>query len=544
MTATFTLSAPFDMSAINFNDALHGAVTSESSTEVDITGQSGQHHYVFTGTDFNDFGEDGAPFFGTITGMTIDGVFTATGIMTGIVELADESPWNDDSFVGATINGSSGDDVIDAGVLDTVYGNDGNDVLDAFNHNDTLIGGKGNDVFNGYANPSEPFDTIVSYAGAAGGVKVYLALSGPHNVGSGQGDDSFNNIENVTGTKFADHLIGTALDNVLDGNGGIDTLGGGAGDDTLIAYDTSDTLNGGKGFDTVEFKLHSGLDYNTDQMVSVEHVVGTSFDDTIIGSGYAQTLQGGAGDDTLVGGAHNDTLIGGAGDDLLEGGGGFGNIASYAGSSQGVTVDLTISGPQFTSDSSGTDTLVGIQGLIGSGTGDMLTGDTANNHIFGENGNDVINGGAGNDIIEGGLGTDTMTGGAGADTFVYNDPVNPASSLTTPSSAPDLITDFDASQDHFQMDLFNGQIYPTAVSFVTTGQLDSGTNYHQEFDALLDTLGPSFQVALVTPDSGSLAGHHYLVVNVGLQADNIAFDELIELGTGSNLAGFGTQDFI
>ena len=78
----------------------------------------------------------------------------------------------------------------------------------------------------------------------------------------------------------------------------------------------------------------------TDQLVNIENLVGTTFadmlagddlaneiiglagDDTIEGNGGDDLLDGGEGDDTLLGGDGDDTLIGGAGDNAIDGGAG------------------------------------------------------------------------------------------------------------------------------------------------------------------------------------------------------------------------------
>jgi serralysin len=74
------------------------------------------------------------------------------------------------------------------------------------------------------------------------------------------------------------------------------------------------------------------------------------------------------------------------------------------------------------------DTLISIEGLIGSVFNDNLTGDNADNELRGGNGgdalsglggNDTLKGGAGNDIFYGGSGRDTMSGDAGDDTFNF-----------------------------------------------------------------------------------------------------------------------------
>ncbi|MCB0257433.1 MAG: hypothetical protein KDI55_27230, partial [Anaerolineae bacterium] len=81
--------------------------------------------------------------------------------------------------------------------------------------------------------------------------------------------------------------------------------------------------------------------------VQVEGTQDTSGgDDQIDGGAGNDTLYGGAGDDTISGGDDNDLLIGGAGADVLDGGDGS-DTASYAGSSEGVTVTLSSGGGAY-----------------------------------------------------------------------------------------------------------------------------------------------------------------------------------------------------
>ena len=77
---------------------------------------------------------------------------------------------------------------------------------------------------------------------------------------------------------------GTELADIINGNGGNDTLLGLGGDDELIGGTGNDILKGGADSDF---------------------------------------LSGGAGRDTLSGGTGNDVLFGGNGNDVLVGGGGF-----------------------------------------------------------------------------------------------------------------------------------------------------------------------------------------------------------------------------
>jgi Ca2+-binding RTX toxin-like protein len=147
---------------------------------------------------------------------------------------------------------------------------------------------------------------------------------------------------------------------------------------------------------------------------------GTSGDDQIFGLDGNDRLQGGTGANHLFGGAGNDALYnsstfddpsrsvleGGAGADWFLGSGGF-VLASYAGSSAGVTVDLK------TGLASGGDAQGDVfqkfllDGLIGSAFNDVLTGSSI--------GYSELQGGAGDDILTLRLKSGLIEGGAGAD---------------------------------------------------------------------------------------------------------------------------------
>jgi Ca2+-binding RTX toxin-like protein len=153
--------------------------------------------------------------------------------------------------------------------------------------------------------------------------------------------------------------------------------------------------------------------------------------DIISGGGGNDVLFGLSGDDALSGGDGDDRLIGGAGADALQGDAGF-DTADYAAAPGGVTVNLSVAGPQNTV-STGTDTLSSIENIVGSLGADTLTGDAVANVIKGGAGNDRLDGGAGadtlsgedgNDILIGGVGNDTMLGGAGNDSLFAGDGFN------------------------------------------------------------------------------------------------------------------------
>jgi hypothetical protein len=156
------------------------------------------------------------------------------------------------------------------------------------------------------------------------------------------GLDTLTSIENLLGSDFNDTLTGDTGNNVLEGGLGNDTLNGGLGNDTLDGGgDRYRQLcrrhgrgDGHPGNRRAAEHVNAGLD----TLISIENLLGSSFNDALIGNTGDNALQGGSGNDTLNGGLGNDTLDGGSGTDT----------ASYAGAAAGVTVTLASSAQQNT----------------------------------------------------------------------------------------------------------------------------------------------------------------------------------------------------
>ncbi len=144
--------------------------------------------------------------------------------------------------------------------------------------------------------------------------------------------------------------------------------------------------------DTVAQPLAAGTTYTLHVSLSSATVNATPFSATNTSSA---TLDGGEGNDFLQGTLGNDTLAGGNANDTASFATAFSNNAT------GVTVDLNTQGVAQNTVAAGTDTLSGIENLVGSQYNDTLTGD----------GND--------NVIEGALGNDTLVGGLGNDTASY-----------------------------------------------------------------------------------------------------------------------------
>ena len=176
---------------------------------------------------------------------------------TGITVTTDLTAGND-VFVGDenddVVNGLDGNDNITGGIGDdTLNGGDGNDLLTGGLGADALIGGEGIDR--------------VLYTNASVGVTIN-AINTALNTGEAAGD-TYDSIENFSGSNGDDSitsgnaanvLIGLGGDDVLLGAGGNDTLFGGDDDDRLIGGTGDDNLFGQGGADTFVFFANAGND--------------------------------------------------------------------------------------------------------------------------------------------------------------------------------------------------------------------------------------------------------------------------------------------
>ena len=365
--------------------------------------------------------------------------FSSVGGMIGNVSIAQ----------GVTIENAiagAGDDTLYGNeVANRLGGGAGNDSLSGLAGDDVLNGGAGDDSLDG----GEGSDTA-TYSDATAGVTVSLLLSSAQAVGGGQGSDTLKAIENLVGSAFDDNLTGDGNDNILTGNAGNDTLSGGGGVDTV-------TYSAATGGVTVDLSLAVGQviggGQGTDTLSGFENLIGSAFNDSLHGDDNDNVLTGGAGNDSLNGGAGRDTanyadatsgisvdlslttsqaigggqgsdslvaienligshfddrFTGNAADNVIDGGTGTDTV-SYAAASAGVTVDLGLTSAQAVGGGQGTDTLVAIEGLIGTGFNDTLTGNDGDNSLAGGGGDDTLDGGSGRDTAIYGGATGAVT---------------------------------------------------------------------------------------------------------------------------------------
>lgn len=301
-----------------------------------------------------------------------DFIFTAASTFTA---------GNDGSFVGSF----TGDSLDALAGNDTVSGNDGNDSIDGNAGDDLLSGNSGNDTLNGGAN-----NDTATYASAASAVIANLATNNAVNDGDG-GSDILNNIENLTGSDFADSLTGDGNANIIEGGAGNDTMDGGASITDVVSYENATaavTVN----VDTGSATGGAG----TDSFSNFEYVIASAFNDSVTGDANNNSITGGDGDDTFNGGLGDDTLAGGNGFDT----------AIFDGAPGSITIDL-VGG---TATGAGNDVLTSIENVIGSAF------------------NDVIDGSAGDETLDGGFGDDMLDGLGGNDTLSFKS--SPAAAVT------------------------------------------------------------------------------------------------------------------
>ncbi len=329
---------------------------------------------------------------------------------TGTDQVQQVAPGNQ-TLTPTQLSGVGDDALVSVNAASLRADNSGDESLDAtaFNGPVTLFGSIGsNTLLGGSAGDSiretgTATDSVagnggqdtVDYAGTAGPVELDLAAG--TGTKSGSATDHLETVEDAIGTAAADTLVGDSLPNQLLGGGADDTLQGGRADDTLDGGTGTNTADysdapGGTGIDA---SLVTGTVKNasTDSLSGIQHLVGTSFDDTLVGDDQANDLDGAGGDDIFQGRGMTDTLTGGAG----------ANTADFQDAPSGVDLDLQ----DQTVGGGADDSMSGIRHATGSQFADTLAGDANINNLGGAAGNDILQARAAADNLDGDNGSDT-----------------------------------------------------------------------------------------------------------------------------------------
>ena len=486
-----------------------------------------------------------------------------------------------DSLSGIeNLTGSAYSDLLIGNVLANVLGGgDGHDSLRGNGGDDTLYGGAGDDLLygnagNDYMDGGAGYDRVGYFSGATIGVQVDLNIVGAQD--TGQGVDTLVNVEHVTGTSFADTLIGDGGNNWLGGqsDGTADTISGNGGDDLITNGAGDHILDGGTGIDTFSFGSGAflsgvaislaaqGASQNTGAgsmtLSGFENLSGSGYNDTLNGDGGANVLAGQQGNDVLAGGAGNDalygdgqfyvdthglggsgpisftsdiatfgwpdgndTLEGGLGDDIIDGGGGT-DTATYANASGGVTVSLfnNLTGNGTATGADGDDTLFGIENVTGSAFNDTITGSAGSNVLSGGDGNDFLQARGGDDSVYGGNGNDYVGGGAGND-----------------------ILDGGAGYDRASFS--NGSTGPVTVDLRIQGVAQSTGLGNDTLIGIENLTGTAFGDTLTGDDGDNWLWGATDSAGVGDTIDGQGGNDLIEVGVGDHvlIGGAGIDTF-
>ena len=308
---------------------------------------------------------------------------------------------------GNHLVGGGGDDTLRGGAgMDLLIGGPGADMLDGGEDEDE----KDNklpqtDTNNDDVIDSDDDDAVDAsidwavYKGAAEAVMVDLSTS--MGTGGEAMGDTLVNIELVWGSEHADTFIASNGADIIEGDGGSDTVsymasemgvtvdlsedtahrtapatGDGSEDDPFVFIvdpDPADVTQPTVGVVSIPETAGEAIDEDNpetngaagDKLGSIENLTGSAQKDLLTGDENPNVLMGMGDGDTLNGGGNADKLHGGDGDDTLNGG-------------------------------TGADMLMG-------GAGD-----------------DTLDGGTDNDMINGGAGDDDLSGGLGDDTFVFS----------------------------------------------------------------------------------------------------------------------------
>lgn len=347
---------------------------------------------------------------------------------------------------------------------------------------------------------------------------MHLALGGGilAIINGTNGDDNGIGAAKLIGTVDPDAINGLDGQDVIEGLGGADTIDGGDGTDQ-VTYRSSAAgvvVNLATGTGT-------GGDAAGDTFVSIEDIEGSAF---------ADALTGNAGTNGISGGDGNDVIEGGAGADIIDGAGGTSDTASYAGSSSGVTVNLsTFSGSG--GDAAG-DQIYNTENILGSAHADTLIGNSFAN---------ILIGGSGNDTLQGGEGNDTLVGDLGDDTAVFAG--TRASATITNASGIITVVSTDGTDSLYSIEFLQfsdktvavADLFPSSTINVTTtlDVVNAGDGVTSLREAVIQANAAGGAMTIKLPESANTLASAVVLSNSGLGDLNITGNITIE-GAGTN----------
>jgi Ca2+-binding RTX toxin-like protein len=403
------------------NDILEGGAGNDTLWGGDSNNTNGtERHDGISAQGFDDI--DFVSYAGATGPVTVN-LFADTGVIGTTGQTGD---------FGDASGGNIGTDLLVN--IEGVIGSSSGDTLNGGGYFfEAFRGGGGDDIING----GNGYDSAY-YADATNGVSISLAGGIVNGVAGGVGTDTLYSIESIRGSSFDDAYNASGFSgssanagsmgtyNVFRGSGGNDSIIG--NNNTRLDYSDA---TAGLTIDLTTGQVNgTAAGVGVDTFNGVNSARGTEFDDTLKGGQAAFNLAN-----------TSESFIGGGGDDIIDGGAGFdraiynldGNI------SIGINVHLAAGLVTGDSDLTGTDSLQGIESVIGSVLGDVFDargfgsgstnagslgtlnefeGHAGNDTIFG-NGNTRVAFYSAQEAVTVDLATGTAIGGAsvGTDTF-------------------------------------------------------------------------------------------------------------------------------
>ena len=224
-----------------------------------------------------------------------------------------------------------------------ISGTLGDDTLTGTTGDDSLEGFEGNDLIHGLAG----FDQAV-YDESSGAIFANLATG---LVTGAAGNDTLTGIEGLVGSQHNDVLTGSS-------NDWFEMFIGGQGDDTIDGGAINTANNGNRasyqnasGSVTVDlgaqpgYGTSSGADGN-DRLTNINHVRGSSHNDTLLGSNTT---------------AYTEFFEGRGGSNYIDGRGGT-DVVRFDAATTGVNVNLADQ-RAYANGHGGQDTVIGIEGI-------------------------------------------------------------------------------------------------------------------------------------------------------------------------------------
>ncbi len=283
----------------------------------------------------------------------------------------------------AGLSGTTGNDTLRGNTADVAYSW----------FNATLRGNAGDDIIHGYNVSGNRAD--YSNAAAAIVVNLQVSIDGQGNrIGSagganaGIGTDTLIAVRQVRGTNFNDTLTGSDLSDVFVLNGGgsqqVDGLAGTLNEVRFTGTDAV-TIDLGTVAAPGGFGGYQGSIAKPNGLVTLRNI---------------SVAQGGAGNDTVRGTPGDNVLSGGSGSNEIDGRGGYDtvNYRFFTGipiPTKGAVIDLAngVTG-SATNPWDGVDTLLSIEGAVGTQFNDTITGASLGgglrSYIRGDGGHDRL----------------------------------------------------------------------------------------------------------------------------------------------------------